>query len=317
MEENNTSIGVIVARFQVAELTEGHKELLDFVLAKKHNQNVIFLGVAPTKATKNNPLDYDSRRRMLEEAYPGQFTILFQEDTPSDKEWSTELDEKIAVIANGRDVVMYGSRDSFGEHYFGKYEFCEVPQHVYCSGTDQRLLTGKIIKSSSDWRKGCIYATQNRYPTVYPTVDCAIFDDDNLEYIYMAKKRGEKHFRFVGGFADPRDTSFEESARREAQEETGLETEVLTSLGSLKIDDWRYRGEQDKIITTLFVMKKVFGKPEAKDDICELRRLTFKDLRITDVIEEHRDLFSMLSGWWTGKWTKRVGDEPRKLNKGE
>lgn len=296
-EENNTSIGVIVARFQVAELTEGHKELLNFVLAKNHNQNVIFLGVAPTKATKNNPLDYDSRRRMLEEAYPRKFTILFQEDTPSDKEWSNELDEKIAVIANGRDVVMYGSRDSFGEHYFGKYEFCEVPQHIYCSGTDQRLLTGKIIKSSSDWRKGCIYATQNRYPTVYPTVDCAIFDDDKLEYIYLAKKRGEKLFRFVGGFADPKDNTFEETARREVQEETGIEAGILAYLGSVKINDWRYKEEQDKIITTFFAMKRIFGRPEAKDDIVELRKVRFADLNPSDIVPEHYTLFGVLSLW--------------------
>ena len=88
---NETSIGVIVARFQVAELTEGHKEILEHVLAKKHNQNVIFLGIAPTRATKNNPLDYDSRRRMIEEEYPGKFTIMYQRDDPSDEYWSASL----------------------------------------------------------------------------------------------------------------------------------------------------------------------------------------------------------------------------------
>lgn len=295
--ENKTSIGVIVARFQVAELTEGHKDFLQFVLDKGHNQNVIFLGVAPTKATRNNPLDYDSRRRMIEEAYPGEFTVLFQEDRYSDQEWSKELDESVAVIANGRDVVMYGSRDSFGKHYFGKYEFCEVPQHVYCSGTDQRFLTGKTVQSSSDWRKGCIYATQNRYPTVYPTVDCAIFDDAKLEYIYMARKKNEKLLRFVGGFADPKDSSFESAAKREAAEETGMETEILGYLGSVKIDDFRYRGEVDKVITSFFAMKKIFGKPEAKDDICELRKVAVKDLRDSDIILEHRVLFSMLKEW--------------------
>ena len=295
--ENEISIGVIVARFQVAELTEGHKELLEFVLNKHHNQNVIFLGVAPTKATKNNPLDYDSRRRMIEEAYPGEFTILFQEDRPTDQQWSEELDASIAVIANGRDVVLYGSRDSFGKHYFGKYEFCEVPQHVYCSGTNQRQLTGKTVKSSSDWRKGCIYATQNRYPTVYPTVDCAIFDDDKLEYIYLARKENEKLLRFVGGFTDPKDSSFEAAAKREAAEETGLETEVIGYLGSIKIDDFRYRGEVDKIITSFFAMKKIFGKPEAKDDIYELRKVAVKDLMEENIIPEHRVLFNMLKEW--------------------
>lgn len=295
--ENDTSIGVLVARFQVAELTEGHKELLDFVLAKKHNQNVIFLGVAPTKATKNNPLDFDSRRRMLEEAYPGQFTIMFQEDRPTDDQWSAELDERLSIIANGRDVVLYGSRDSFGKHYTGKYTFCEFKQHIYCSGTEQRLLTGKTIKSSSDWRKGCIYATQNRYPAVYPTVDCAIFDDDDLSEIYLARKHDEKLFRFVGGFSDPGDNSFEQAAKREASEETGMETEVLGWVGSVKIDDWRYRNEQDKVITNLFAMKRVFGVPEAKDDICELRKIKFAECHECHIIKEHRPLWIMLKEW--------------------
>jgi len=309
--ENDTSIGVVVARFQVAELTEGHKEFLQFVLDKGHNQNVIFLGVAPTKATKNNPLDYDSRRRMIEEAYPGKFTILFQEDCYSDQDWSKELDDSIAVIANGRGVVLYGSRDSFGKHYFGRYDFVEVPQHVYCSGTNQRFLTGKTVSSSSDWRKGCIYATQNRYPTVYPTVDCAIFDED-MQHVFLARKQNEKLLRFVGGFADPKDSSFEEAARREALEETGLEASIVGYIGSIKIDDWRYRGEQDKIITNFFALKKVYGKPEAKDDICELRRVELKITNDTDIIPEHRVLFNMLKSWLRG-----YEEEMKNIRKGD
>ena len=65
MKNNQICTGVIVARFQVAELTEGHKQILDYVLSKGHNQNILFLGVSPTRATKNNPLDYEFTRILL------------------------------------------------------------------------------------------------------------------------------------------------------------------------------------------------------------------------------------------------------------
>jgi len=303
---NETSIGVIVARFQVAELTEGHKEILNYVLAKKHNQNVIFLGVAPTRATKNNPLDFDSRRRMIEEAFPGQFTILYQKDTPSDKVWSESLDQKIADIAGTRDVVLYGSRDSFGDHYFGKYRFEEYHQKIYCSGTEQRLLAGKQVKSSRDWRFGCLYATQNRYPTAYPTVDCAIFDrgeSGELDYIFLAKKAHMDKLMFVGGFVDPSDKSMEAAAKREIMEETGLEVNTLGYIGSTKIDDWRYRSEEDGIITSFFAFVRTFGTAKAQDDIVEIQRRRVQDLAYSEIVPEHHVLLTMLK-----EWIKQLGN---------
>ena len=296
---NETSVGVIVARFQVAELTDGHKEILDYVLAKNHNQNVIFLGVAATKATKNNPLDYDSRRRMIEEAYPGKFIVLYIKDEPSDYAWSAHLDEQIADVAGSREVVLYGSRDSFGQFYHGKYNFEEYQQKVFCSGTAQRTYAGKIIKSSQDWRYGCLYATQNRFPTVYPTVDCAIFDFENgvPKYVYLAKKPNIEGYLFVGGFTDPADDSFADAAKREAREETGLEVDIIDYIGSKKIDDWRYRNEEDKVITNFYAMKRVFGKALARDDISELHRVLWDDLREAHFVAPHRPLFKMLDFW--------------------
>ena len=293
---NETSVGVIVARFQVAELTEGHKEILDYVLSKGHNLSIIVLGVAPTKATKNNPLDFDSRRRMIEEEYPGKFMITYQKDEPDDNEWSENLDFRIEEIAgSNREVVLYGSRDSFGKYYHGKFKFEEYKQRLFCSGTEQRALAGKQVRSSKDWRMGCLYATQNRYPTAYPTVDCAIFEDDSLTKIYLAKKKHDKKYRFVGGFVDPSDNGLEEAAIREAEEETGMKTSVYSYVASRRIDDWRYRAEEDKIISSLFILLKEQGKPVPSDDIDELYLLEFEKLKAEDLISEHQELFKLLA----------------------
>jgi len=67
------------------------------------------------------------------------------------------------------------------------------------------------------YRYGAYDACQSRWPTVYPTVDCAIFDDWSWTKVWLAKKPHEDKLRFVGGFADPKDSSFEETALREAK----------------------------------------------------------------------------------------------------
>nr|DAQ91967.1 MAG TPA: bifunctional nicotinamide mononucleotide adenylyltransferase/ADP-ribose pyrophosphatase [Caudoviricetes sp.] len=293
-------VGVIVGRFQVAELTEGHKEIFEYVLSKNHNQNIVILGVAPTKATKNNPLDFDSRRRMIEETYPGKFTIMYVKDHPSDEVWSKNIDALVDDIAGRRPVTFYGSRDSFIIYYHGKHNCEEYQQRLYCSGTVERDADGKTVQSSREWRSGCIYATQNRYPTVYPTVDVAIFDGEPgnpYKYIYLGRKANEQGLRFIGGFADVTDESFVQTANREAREETGMEVEFIGWIGSAKIDDWRYRSEEDKIITNFFAFRRVFGGAKAQDDIVSIERIQTGLVTREMIAECHRPLYLLLKEW--------------------
>ena len=147
------------------------------------------------------------------------------------------------------------------------------------------------------YRKGVVAACSSRYPTVYPTVDCAIFEDESFQILWLARKKDEDLFRFVGGFADPKDDGFEASALREAKEETGMECEIVDWIGSCKIDDWRYREEEDKIITNLFALKKVFGKVLAQDDIFQLKAVSIDLFSEENIQPEHRRLFKMVKHW--------------------
>lgn len=300
---NEAAVGYIIARFQVAELTQGHKEILDYVLSKNHNQNVIVLGVSPLKCSKNNPLDFDARQRMIEEAYPSKFLITYINDNRSDEVWSSKLDEIVTLISGNRDSILYGSRDSFKEHYHGKFPVDVYQQKVICSGTEQRELCGHLVKSSKDWRSGVIYGTQNKYPTVYPTVDIAIVERDctgAFKYIYLAKKATDTLLRFVGGFVDPSDNCFEEAALREAKEETNLDLCMGTTyyLGNFKVDDWRYKGEEDAIITSFYVSEaQEGGNPKALDDIAELHRAEIEQITEDMIVEGHRPLWRRFKEW--------------------
>jgi len=264
---------VIVGRFQVDELHSGHVELIQSV-CDEHEKVIIFLGLSPVVNTKNNPLDFEARKQMLLDRFP-DVNVLYIKDVDSDELWSKTLDKQIGdLVSPNHTVVLYGSRGSFIEPYTGKYPTIELEPESYISGTDIRNRLSKSVKASPDFRAGVIWAAANRFPTVFTTVDVAIFNDDYTK-ILLGRKETEEKFRLIGGFSDVRDESFEHSAAREMQEETGLSTSGGVSdfeyLGSFNIDDWRYRGEVDGIRTILYAVRPMTGGARPGDDIYELR----------------------------------------------
>jgi bifunctional NMN adenylyltransferase/nudix hydrolase len=131
-----------------------------------------------------------------------------------------------------------------------------------------------------------------RYPTVYATADVVIEREGKL---LLGRKPHQQKFRFVGGFADPAfDNSYEDSAKREAKEETGLIVSEVKYLGSARIDDPRYRGTPDCIITHLFLATDWKGEPVASDDIAELKWFPKSELSASDFVEEHHVLWNLL-----------------------
>ncbi len=58
------SIGAVVGRFQVHELHDAHRYIIDQVV-NNHKKSIIFLGVPKVVGTKKNPLDFDTRKKMI------------------------------------------------------------------------------------------------------------------------------------------------------------------------------------------------------------------------------------------------------------
>ena len=274
--QNTKPTGVIIARFQTPSLHEGHLELIRQV-KQKHNRVLIILGVSPVRGSRKNPLDYYTRERMIKQSFP-EIIVLPLSDQKSDEVWSQKLDELLSNNFPHESFLLYGSRNSFMDTYSGKYKTEALPPVQDYNATAMREAISDKVFDTEEFRAGIIYNTYNLFPSVYATVDIALFRNNKKELL-LGRKPNENVWRLPGGFSDPTDDNFEMAAARELQEECGaVETGPMQYVASLRVNDWRYRSEVNKIITTLFSTDLVYGEPAAGDDLQEIRWITVTDI---------------------------------------
>jgi len=283
-------IGVIVGRFQASIIHDGYLQLFKEV-HEKSDQVVIFVGSVEKPPSKMNPLSFEARKAILiRSGFIG--TILPLPDANGNEKWSQRLDGILDGLYPNHDIVLYGSRDSgCCQYYQGRYKIQVVETKGVYSSTAYREMIGK-----EKWNPGLsgpeavIWTTQQQFSKAYPTVDCIIYDQG---MILLIRKRGENLWRFPGGFVSPEDTSLEHAIRREVREECGdIEITDPIYLGSHRVNDWRYFGESDKILTSLFMAQKMFGIPKAGDDAFEILLHVPEGIEF-NLMPEHRPLLEI------------------------
>lgn len=295
-KEKQYDVGVIIGRFQVPELHAGHKKLIETVISK-HKRVLILLGVAQTLGTRDNPLDFTSRVGLFSEYTKSNPNMIIQPvlDVPCDKIWSSNIDRIIQTNFPISTVCLYGGRDSFIKCYNGAFDTYELPIIQNAEGTSLRKETGKVVIDTPDFRAGQIYQSQNQYPKLFSTVDIAVTRRQGKKFsVLMGKKAGYRGFTFPGGFVSPSDNSYEDAALRELFEEIKIEISALRYVGSFKINDWRYKGDE-KILTTFFQAEHLYGAATIVsefDEVCWLP-VDAKPLE-AHVDDSHEPLFENL-----------------------
>jgi bifunctional NMN adenylyltransferase/nudix hydrolase len=89
--------------------------------------------------------------------------------------------------------------------------------------------------------------------------------------------------------------SLEQAAGRELSEEVPkLFTHEFSYIGSTKVNDFRYKGTKDGIMTSLFVTYKLGGTEIAGDDIEEVEWFDLSTFDLNILTEHHHPLFEML-----------------------
>lgn len=305
----DADVGVLVGRFQVHDLHDGHRALIDSV-RQRHKKVLILLGSTPgLMVTRNNPLDYPTRALMLQQAYPDVLTAPLK-DMPDDRDWSLELDQRVREVFANESVLLYGSRDAFVPFYRGAFPVVELQATQRLSGTQVRQAISHEVRASQEFRRGVVYAAYNRHLVSFQAVDAAIVRGGGAE-VLLARKRHDLEgcWRFVGGFVDPQhDQSLEDAVRREVAEEAGgVGIGAVRYLGSARIADWRYRREQDSILSAFFLVPFVHGQPHAADDVHQVQWFA-RDQFADRLIPEHRVLGRLL----LTHLEKESNDEPRR-----
>jgi bifunctional NMN adenylyltransferase/nudix hydrolase len=305
-------VGCLIMRLQVHELHDAHKALIDLVL-NNHKKVILFLGVAVIQNTKRNPLDFATRAAMVRELYPN-IVILPLNDRRNDEEWSRILDDSIKLPYGDKKALLYGGRDSFIPYYSGKHQTTELTTDRFLSGTEIRKEVSREIRTSSDFRAGVIHSSYAQRPTIYQTVDIALVNDDFK--LLLARKPGEAKWRFPGGFVDVNlDECLEDAAVRELREECGAHIKCgeMKYLGSSIIDDWRYRKEDSKIMSSLFVTSYINGEIQPNDDVFELLWVDIIKLDIeANIMPEHVNFASRFALYLSTERLKTIPKE--KLN---
>lgn len=296
--KNKHKLGIAAVRCQTPHLTEAHKHLFT-TMQNECELVLILLGQASATFTNTNPLPFMSRRMMITKDYP-RFDIFEFPDMKYDDVWYQNLDHVIKDYCSMftiklDNIQLYGGRDSFLDKYTGDFKHLTtvIPEIHYVSATSIREQVGKTLSHNADFRRGIIYATQNRFPIVYPTVDAIIFDKTE-NYILLGRKKNWNQWCFIGGFVDKSDKSYQFACLRELGEEVPILNDIkyinkIIPFGSWQIDDWRYKNTTDSIMTSVYYIHTKLDHTipvEAGDDIEELKWFTIKEA-IENLASEH------------------------------
>lgn len=304
IEQVNADIGVIVGRWQVDDLHKAHVELIEEVRSQ-HRKVIIFVGISDILGGIVDPLDYLTRAAMLLHHYP-EITVLPINDVSCDDEWSRNLDTAIRTVCPIGEPLLYGGRDSFVRHYTGKFSTIELDALHHPSGTEIREEVGREVRASSDFRAGVIYSTFNQYKRLMMVVDVAVV---KAGAVLLGRKKGDRGFRFPGGFVNVGDRSLEAAARREVQEETGVFPEAVEYLGSFPVPDNRM-GPRDGMMTAFFLGHAISATRSisTEDDLESAGWIEIDKLRSIEWHKNHAPMFEALCAKLRVQPTHTTGD---------
>lgn len=270
MSKKEYQIGCLCGRFQVHELHDAHKYIIDQVV-DKHKKVILFLGVSYVTGTKRNPLDFDTRKKMIQEIYPN-IIIVPLPDMKSDLDWSIEMDKRIREIYPYGNVLLYGGRDSFIPYYYGEFNTKELEQYTFISGTEVRKKLSEDIKNSSDFRSGVIYNSYNQEDRILTHLQIIVNNTSIDKKLFIKQDKFDELSDKIKGFFNYNDNNLEDSCNRILSEKIGLKQKDNLEFKYLKSEeyiDWRYKNSA-KIISIIFEVNINQVELEPSNDIYEL-----------------------------------------------
>ena len=314
-----TGCGVVIGRFQVADLTKGHIELLHRV-ARRHTKIVVLLGVNAKLSTRENPLGYESRAQLLRTYWEDTLgkdtskTLIVSplQDRATNALWSAQVDQLLDnLIGPMVPKTLYGGRDSFAPKYGGRLEIGDIrsdaereedrPFEEVGSATEQRIQLREQPPMTEEGRAGAVWATGNQWSRLDPCVDMAVtYSELNGDPVLLMGKKlsGVGKYCFPGGHVDSTDKSAESAATREIKEETGLDNlSPWDYVCQVPVNDWRNTKSCQTWSTLFHVRVTPDRAPEVKadDDLDEVHWVDMRTVKDEEISPTHLPMFNILA----------------------
>lgn len=252
---SDTEVGVLIARFQTHKLVEAHLNILNS-LRSKYAKVLVLLTTPAIKATIENPLDYPSRAEMIRTSFPD---VLIQPlaDTSSDGQWSWKIDVAIREAFGALvKVSIHASSDAAVPFYIGTHKILPLPPKIQQSiaGVKASLKNDSALMGTPAWRAGMVHSSTARFDLSYQRVDVVPYriEKGNLEILLLSREENEGLFS-IGGSVLTKDLSLEEASKRELWDQVGVRG-LPKYVGSTRVNDWRFRFERDKVLSSVFVV---------------------------------------------------------------
>jgi len=145
------------------------------------------------------------------------------------------------------------------------------------------------------------------YPTAFHTVDIIATRSGSYQNaghveVLLGRKHNATQWVFIGGFVEPTQTA-EAAALRELHEETNVLIENedrIEYIGSLFIDDSRYKDSPHKITTsifTIFLTRDEASQAKGGDDIAEVKWVRLDEILLL-LKEHHVPLYNKFISWY-------------------
>ncbi|MCB9496888.1 MAG: NUDIX domain-containing protein [Fibrobacteria bacterium] len=303
---------VLIGRFQ--PFHAGHAGLLERALATGRSV-VVVLGSAFAAPSPRNPFPAELRERMIRATLrpedDARVRFHYQRDVWDGPRWASEVRRAVESLAPGRTALVGFHKDASSAYLdtFPGWDLVEAGRQGPLDATPlrEKILSGNpweavasdlspdipapALAILSDWAGGpdrqeltsdleAIRSYRARWGEgPFLTVDAVVAALDHVLLVRRGDRPGKGLLALPGGFLDAYET-FENGARRELLEETGLD---LGSLHPTRTETFAHPGRSSRarIVTqaSLFTPTWEFLPPvQGQDDAVDARWVPIRDL---------------------------------------
>lgn len=260
-------VAIIVGRFQVDDLSEGHQKMLRMAY-EECERVIVFIGSRVVRSAAD-PLPYYMVANSVKGVQCASVEVYEQLDNPDNEVWIQSLMNQVGNLTEKDDELWFygghGEKDSFLDVMPLGINRRHVPYDGELSGTELRSRIG--YHNTWVFRAGYIKAHLDAFPSCPSVVD-AVITKGNQVLLGFKEKTGK--YCVIGGFADDGDGSLEHSTSRETKEEGGLiiPPDAWKYLMSMQCDIFSY-SRTIQPYTSVFhtEYKESYGEPQAGDDL--------------------------------------------------